>query len=131
MDRRCAKVEFLKVGEGSEMEMMFSELSCFGEVGMVMKDSDVGRRSTISWPNFFAPSRETGVRKPHLLEEVLLTAIQPLCGNQGTALERCGLCRFIVSEVVHDFVHDFLGELDSHYGSRVLKNEGTLRGARR
>jgi len=131
MNRRCAKVELLEIGEGSEMEMIFSELSCFGEVGMVMKDGDVGRRSTIPWSYLFTPSREAGVREPHLLEEVLLAAVQPLCRDQGAVLEGCGPCRCIVSDAIDYFVHDFLGELDSHDGSRVLANEGTSGGARR
>ena len=60
------------------MDMMFSELACFGEVGMVMKDGDVVRKSAISWSNFFAPFRQGSIRKPLLLEEMLLAAIQPL-----------------------------------------------------
>ena len=56
------------------MGMIFSELSCPGEVGMVMEDGDMGRRSTISWSNLLAPFREAGIGKPHLLKEVLLTA---------------------------------------------------------
>ena len=71
-------MKLLKVCEGREMGMMFSELSCFGEVGMVVKDGDVVRRSAISWSNFFAPFRQGGIRKALLLEEVLLAAIQPL-----------------------------------------------------
>lgn len=60
------------------MDMMFSELSCFGEVGMVMKDGDVVRRSAISGSDFFAPFRQGGIRKTLLPEEMLLAAIQPL-----------------------------------------------------
>lgn len=42
-------MKLLEVGEGREMDMMFGELFCFGEVGVVMKDSNVGRRSGVSW----------------------------------------------------------------------------------
>jgi len=71
-------VKLLEVGEGREMNMVLSEIIRFGEVGVVMKDGDVRRRSTISGSNVFAPFRNACIRKPHLLEEMLLAAVQPL-----------------------------------------------------
>ena len=71
------------------MVMVLCELPCFGEVeaGVVIQDGDVGRGSTIPWSNNVAPFRKEGVRKPHLVEKVLLAAIQPLRRNQGGVSE--------------------------------------------
>jgi hypothetical protein len=41
-------VKLLEVGEGREVGMMLGEVFCFGEVGVVMKDGDVGGRAIIS-----------------------------------------------------------------------------------
>ena len=71
-------MKLLEVGEGREMNMVLSEIIRFGEVGVVMKDGDVRRGSTISGSNFFAPFGNACIRKPHLLEEVFLAAVQPL-----------------------------------------------------
>jgi hypothetical protein len=114
-----AEVELLNVGEGREMYVMFYEQPCFGQVGMVMEDNDVGRRSVVPWSNVFAPFGKTWVCEAHLVEQMLLAAVQPIWRYQGAVLERGCSCRFIVGEVVDNFVHDFLGKLDSHNCSGV------------
>lgn len=60
------------------MDVMFRELARLGEVGMVMKDDDVEGRSPVPWLNLFTPPGEARVRKPHLVEQMLLAAEQPL-----------------------------------------------------
>ena len=60
------------------MDVMFRELPCFGEVGMVMEDSDVGRRPFVPWSDLCTPFGKGSVCKPHLMEQVLLAAMQPM-----------------------------------------------------
>jgi len=71
------------------MVVVLCELPRFSEVeaGIVIQDCDVGRRSAIPWLNNVAPFRKEGVRKPNLVEKVLLAAIQPLRRNQGAVSE--------------------------------------------
>ena len=82
-------MELLKVCEGSEVTVVLCELLYFNfiEAGLVVQDGDMGRRPTIPWSNSVAPFREEGVRKPHLVEKVLLAAIQPSRRNQGAVTE--------------------------------------------
>jgi len=105
------------------MAMVFNEVTRFCEVGMVTQDGDMGGRPVVSWLNLFTPFREGGICEPHLLEEVLLAAIQPFRRNQGAVLEGCGSCRSIVGEAIEDFIYDFLGELDSHDDSEVSASD--------
>lgn len=60
------------------MDMVFCELPCIGKVGVVMEDNDVRRRSVVPRSNLFAPSGEGRICKPHLVEQMLLTAVQPI-----------------------------------------------------
>lgn len=78
MDRSRTEVKLLKVGERREMDVVLCEMFCVGEVGVVVEDSNVGRRSVIPRSDLLAPFGKAGIRKPLLLEEVLLAAVQPL-----------------------------------------------------
>ena len=68
-------MELLKIDEGGEMGMMFCELSGFRKVGMVMEDGDVRRGPAVARWDFFTPPGEAGVREPHLVEQMFLTAM--------------------------------------------------------